>query len=275
MMRNTKKRPKAAGKSYREGIDVMQLLEMFPDEETATQWFERTLWDGERCCGHCGSVNTHDVPNRKPMPYRCRDCRKYFSVRTGTPLAHSNVKLRKWAVAIYLEITSLKSISSLKLSRDIGVRQPTAWFMLHRIREAWTRNGNGTTFSGPVEVDEVYMGGKRRNMSNAKRKQLTGRGPVGKTAVAGMKDRDSNQVSAPVVPNTKSETMSRFIMEHVEPGAKIYTDDALTYHALPNHETVKHSVGEYVRGKAPHQRRGVLLEPVEAGAHRNLPQVVS
>ena len=253
----------------------MQLLEMFPDEETATQWFERTLWDGERCCGHCGSVNTHDVPNRKPMPYRCRDCRKYFSVRTGTPLAHSNVKLRKWAVAIYLEITSLKSISSLKLSRDIGVRQPTAWFMLHRIREAWTRNGNGTTFSGPVEVDEVYMGGKRRNMSNAKRKQLTGRGPVGKTAVAGMKDRDSNQVSAPVVPNTKSETMSRFIMEHVEPGAKIYTDDALTYHALPNHETVKHSVGEYVRGKAPHQRRGVLLEPVEAGAHRNLPQVVS
>ena len=251
-MRNTKKRPKAAGKSYREGITVIQLLEMFPDEETATEWFESTLWDGERCCGHCGSVNTHEVPNRKPMPYRCRDCRKYFSVRTGTPLAHSNVKLRKWAVAIYLEITSLKSVSSLKLARDIGVRQPTAWFMLHRIREAWTRsgNGNGTPFSGPVEVDEAYMGGKRRNMSNAKRKQLTGRGPVGKTAVAGIKDRDSNRVEAKVVRNTKSETMSRFIMEHVKPGTKVYTDDALTYHALPNHETVKHGVGECVRGKA-------------------------
>ena len=225
---------------------------MFPDEATATKWFESTLWNGERCCGHCGSINTHNVPNRKPMPYRCRDCRKYFSVRTGTPLAHSNVKLRKWAVAIYLELTSLKGISSMKLHRDIGVRQPTAWFMLHRIREAWGKaeNGNGTPFSGPVEVDETYMGGKRRNMSNAKRKELTGRGTVGKTAVAGMKDRASNQVSAKVVPNTKSETMSRFIMEHVEPGAKIYTDDALTYHALPNHETVKHSVGEYVRGKA-------------------------
>ena len=152
----------------------MQLLEMFPDEETATEWFERTLWKGERCCGHCGSVNTHDVPNRKPMPYRCRDCRKYFSVRTGTPLAHSNVKLRKWAIAIYLEITSLKSISSVKLSRDIGVRQPTAWFMLHRIREAWKRNGNGTLFSGPVEVDETYMGGKRRNSPRRSVRPLQG-----------------------------------------------------------------------------------------------------
>ena len=252
MMRNTKTRPNAAGKSYRKSITVIQLLEMFPDEETAIEWFERTLWEGERCCGHCGSTNTHDVPNRKPMPYRCRDCRKYFSVRTGTPLAHSNVKLRKWAVAIYLEVTSLKSVSSMKLSRDIGVRQPTAWFMLHRIREAWTRNENsdGNPFSGPVEVDETYMGEKRRNMSKTKREALTGRGTVGKTAVAGMKDRNSNRIQAKVVANTKSETMSRFIMEHVEPGTKVYTDDALTYHALPNHETVKHSVGEYVRWKA-------------------------
>ena len=101
-----------------------------------------------------------------------------------------------------------------------------------------------------MEVDEAFFGGKRRNMSNKKRRELTGRGTVGKTAVAGVKDRESNQVQARVVPDTKSETMSRFIMEHVDPGARIYTDDALTYHALPNHETVKHSVGEYVRGQA-------------------------
>ena len=94
------------------------------------------------------------------------------------------------------------------------------------------------------------MGGKRRNMPKAKREALTGRGAVGKTAVAGIKDRDSNRVEAKVVRNTKSETMNRFIMEHVNPGTRIYTDDALTYHALPNHETVKHSVGEYMRGKA-------------------------
>ena len=248
MMRNTETRPKAPGKAHREGLTILQLAAMFPTEKAAETWFEETMWPDERCCGRCGSTNTHETPNRKPMPYRCRDCKRYFSVRTGTPIAKTNLPLQKWAVGIYLELTSLKSVSSMKLSRDIGVSQPAAWFMLHRIREAWTRNGNG--FSGPVEVDETYMGGKRKNMSHKKRKTLTGRGPVGKTAVAGIKDRASNRVSAKVVPNTKSETMSRFIMEHVEPGAKIYTDDALTYHALPNHETVKHSVGEYVRGKA-------------------------
>ena len=184
------------------------------------------------------------------MPYWCPDCRSYFSVRTGTALAHTKIALRKWAIAIYLELTSLKSISSMKLHRDIGVSQPAAWFMLHRIRQAWSKSDNGTPLSGPVEVDETYMGGKRRNMPKSKRKELEGRGPVGKVAVAGVKDRASNRVMAEVVPDTTSETMSRFIMEHVEPGTKVYTDDALTYHALPNHETVKHSVGEYVRGKA-------------------------
>ena len=223
---------------------------MFPTEEVAAKWFEHQLWNGDRCCGHCGSLNTKETSNRKPMPYWCPDCRSYFSVRTGTALAHTKIALRKWAIAIYLELTSLKSISSMKLHRDIGVSQPAAWFMLHRIRQAWSKSDNGTPLSGPVEVDETYMGGKRRNMPKSKRKELEGRGPVGKVAVAGVKDRASNRVMAEVVPDTTSETMSRFIMEHVEPGTKVYTDDALTYHALPNHETVKHSVGEYVRGKA-------------------------
>ena len=224
---------------------------MFPDEESATKWFEETLWPDERCCGKCGSTRTKKA-SHKTMPYWCTDGRHYFSVRTGTPLAKTNVPLRKWAIAIYLELTSLKGVSSMKLHRDIGVSQPTAWFILHRIREAWNRpNGNGNGFSGPVEVDEAYMGGKRRNMSNAKRKELTGRGTVGKTAVAGIKDRKSNQVVARVVPNTKSETMCRFIMEYTDSDTvMVYTDDALTYNRLPNHETVKHSVGEYVRGKA-------------------------
>jgi transposase-like protein len=224
---------------------------MFYSEDVATRWFEQTLWPEQRCCGHCGSIATSEVPNRKPMPYRCRDCRKYFSVRTGTPIAKTNLPLRKWAVAIYLELTSLKSISSMKLSRDIGVSQPAAWFMLHRIREGWSGLSGNPPFSGPVEVDETYMGGKRRNMSTEKREALTGRGPVGKVAVAGIKDRTTNKVQATVIPDTKSETLCRFIMEHADgPDTKIYTDDALTYHVLPNHETVKHSVGEYVRGKA-------------------------
>ena len=143
---------KAPGKSHRKGITLMQLMDMFPDKETATEWFEKQAW-GEtgRCCGHCGSIETKEVPNAKPMPYWCRDCRSYFSVRTGTPLAHSNVCIRKWAIAIYLCSTSLKGVSSMKLHRDLGVTQRTAWFMLHRLRKAWEEESD-ETFDGPAEM---------------------------------------------------------------------------------------------------------------------------
>ena len=139
IMGGMKTKHKAPRKSHREGVDLFQITAMFPDDVTAKRWFEQTLWGVERCCGHCGSVATHEVPKRKPMPYWCKDCRNYFSVRTGTAIARSNVPLRKWAMAIYLCLTSLKSVSSLKLHRDIKVSQPTAWFMLHRIREAWAQ----------------------------------------------------------------------------------------------------------------------------------------
>jgi transposase-like protein len=168
-------------------------------------------------------------------------------------LERSKVPLRKWAIAIYLELTSLKSISSMKLHRDLAITQKTAWFMLHRIREAWSDADDHSSFTGPVEVDETYFGGKRKNMSNARREELagTGRGPVGKTAVVGAKDRATNQVAATVVRSTDSGTLQNFVKDHTDAGATVYTDDAAAYDSLPfRHETVKHSVSEYVRGKA-------------------------
>ena len=151
-------------------------------------------------------VREHEHPARNPQDDALLVHRlpvSYFSVKTGTPLASSNVPLRKWAIAIYLCLTSLKSVSSMKLHRDLKVSQKTAWFMLHRIREAWMPKDNGPAFSGPVEVDETYFGGKRKpTCRNAKRKELAeegaGRGAVGKTAVVGAKDRATNQVSARV-----------------------------------------------------------------------------
>jgi len=251
-MKQTEARAKAPGKAHRKGLSFLQVAEMFKDEESSLKWLEEQIWPDGPFCPDCGSFNVQSGIKHKTMTHRCRDCpkRPMFSIRKGTVMESTKLPYRAWAVGIYLFTTNIKGISSMRLHRELGIGQKAAWFMLARLRKA---AAIGTeTFHGPVEVDEVYMGGKRRNMSNAKRKALagTGRGAVGKTAVAGIKDRPSNRVAARVVPNTKSETMSRFIMEHMEPGAKVYTDDALTYHSLPNHETVRHSVSEYVKGKA-------------------------
>jgi len=158
---------KAPGKSHRKGISLIKLTEIFPDEHSAEKWFESILWKNGRVCGHCGSDKTSQVSHRT-MPYRCKSCRKHFSVRTGTTIARTSVPLRKWAFAVYLFVTNLKGVSSMKLHKEIEVTQKTAWFMLHRLRESWSVSGL-EQFIGPVEVDETYMGGKRKNMSKTKR----------------------------------------------------------------------------------------------------------
>ena len=237
---------KGPGKHYREGVTMMAIADM--TEDSATKWFESWMWPGGEIVWKCGSLDTYRVKSRKPMPYRCRDCRQYFSLKTGTAMEDSKLPLKLWGWAIYLEITNLKGVSSMKLHRDLGIRQATAWHMLHRIREAFS--DVASHFIGPVEVDETYVGGKRKNMSLAKRRELagTGRGAVGKTAVVGAKDRSTNMVAARVVQRTDRDTLEGFIKHVTEDGAVIYTDEARAYDSLPNHESVRHGVGEYVRG---------------------------
>jgi len=227
-------------------MSIIELMEMFPSEDAATLWFESVLWGSAgRCCGKCGSTSTKPVPNAKPMPYWCSDCRSYFSVRTGTAIARSNVPLRKWAIAIYLCLTSLKSVSSMKLHRDLDVSQKTAWFMLHRIREAWAAESGGP-FAGPVEADETFVGGKSKNMHASDRRR---RGVPPKVVVAGVRDRKTRRVRARVVPKADSRTLCRFV-EAAAPGAFVYTDEAGAYTDLDRRASVNHSAGEYVRAQA-------------------------
>ena len=242
---------KGPGKHYRDSVSLVELFRMFPDDQTAEAWFVKQFWPNGIACPECGSLNVQTGTKHKSMPYRCRDCKKRFSTRTNTVMQSSKLGYQVWAIAIYLLTTSLKSVSSMKLHRDLKVTQKTAWHLAHRIRESMIKQGGVGLFSGPVEVDETYVGGLRKNMAKSKREKLEGRGPVGKAAVVGIKDRGTNEVRAKVVDSTDAETLQSFIAEHTESSAKVYTDDATAYSNLPfDHESVKHSVAEYVKGKA-------------------------
>ncbi len=237
----------APGKHYRKGMTLIQLQDKFPDDATAEQWFIDTRWPDGVHCPACDSDNVQERKSRKPQPYRCRECRKDFSVKTGTLMQGSNLGYRVWALAFYLMSTGIKGTSSMKLHRDLGITQKTAWHLAHRIRETWA--DNTPSFAGPVEVDETYMGGKNAN-KHADKKIPNANGTIGKTAVVGMKDRDSNAVKASVVERTNQETLQEFVNTRKEDGAKVYTDEHGGYIGLDNHEAVKHSVGEYVNGQA-------------------------
>ena len=242
---------KGPGKNHREGITLKKFFGMFPHDAAAEQWFVQQRWPDGICCPRCGSSNVQVGTKHKTMPYRCREkaCgRKFFSVKTGSVMEGSKIGYQDWLMATFLLNTGLKSVASMKLHRDLGITQKSAWFLAHRVRKAWEQEDKAP-FDGPVEVDETYVGGKRKNMSKSKRKQLTGRGPVGKTAVVGAKDRETNQVAAKVVRSTDKETLQGFVKDHAAEDATVYTDDASAYETLPfDHDSVKHSLKEYVKG---------------------------
>ncbi len=236
-----------------ENISLYQFFERFPNEESARVYFEKKRWNDQIVCPHCGSEKTSECKNHKPMPYRCKSCRKHFSVRTGTVLAESRLPLHKWLMAMYMLTTARKGISSVQMAKELGITQKSAWFLAQRIRECWfgkdSDSDRSDKLEGIVEVDETYVGGKNKGMHAHKRKQHTRFS--NKQIVLGMRERNGNVRAFHMEKNDRS--MAAPIHKHVEKGSIVMTDSAAVYNHLSKsyeHHSVNHSVGEYVRGQA-------------------------
>lgn len=237
--------------SSRSTISTLELFSLYPDEEAARIYFEERRWHGEPFCPFCGGYDRITARKGQRLGYyRCRDCAKEFTVRTGTIFERSHVPLHKWLYSMYLVVTARKGISSLQLAKQIGVTQKTAWFVLGRLREAC--GDDPGKLRGIIEIDEAYIGGLEKNKHAAKKQHL-GRGTVGKQALLGMRERGGKSIAMPIS-GTDRGTLHNQIGRHVEFGSTIYTDDHQGYSGMAQyeHDSVCHTSGEYVRPGGVH-----------------------
>jgi transposase-like protein len=236
-------------------ISTFQLFERFPDKESARLYFESRLWPTGVICPVCRSGER--ITARKGGYYRCNACSEDFTVRTGTVMERSHIPLHKWLYAMYLLVTARKGISSLQLAKEIGITQKSAWFLLHRLREACGKDLR--KLRGIVEIDETYVGGKERN-KHADKKLNLGRGAVGKTAVLGMRERGGRLKALPLF-DTSIESIQSEIYRHVEYGAELHTDEAPVYADMDGifyrHDSINHGLKQY-------RRRNVTTNGVES-----------
>ena len=229
-------------------------IRYFSDEQTCIDTIAFIRWPNGPECPACLTPKNRQHWLKTQRRWQCRDCGRQYSVKLNTIFEDSAISLTKWLPAMWLLANCKNGISSYEIARSIGVTQKSAWFMLHRIREAMkNRSIKKLGTSGkPVEVDETYVGGKMKNMHKSRRERLNlaERGD-NKVAVMGMLDRYAREVRVKVIPNVNRYTLQAEILKQVVPVGTVYTDQHSGYEGLKAahfiHKTVNH-LQEYVRG---------------------------
>jgi transposase-like protein len=243
---------------------LLEAIQHFSDEQICIDAVAMMRWPQGVRCGYCEADKPYYLSTQKR--WKCRSCRKQFSVKVNSIFEDSPISLKKWLPALWLLVNCKNGVSSYEIARDLGVTQKSAWFMLQRLRLALRARDfsfkMGSSEGGAVEIDETFVGGKPVNMHKSRRlkiariqgeqsRKANEYGRAGKAAIMGMYDREARQVRATVVPNVKRETLQNEILNNIEHGATIYSDQAVSYNALKEHyvhETVSH-LDAYVRGQ--------------------------
>jgi transposase-like protein len=233
---------------------LLEAVSYFADPDRAHEYAVAMRWPNGVACPRmgCGNADVQVIATRKL--WRCKECKRQFSVRVGTIFEDSPIPFTKWLPAFWLLTNTKNGTSSCELARGVGVSQKTAWFMLHRIRETMTTRTFETKLQGEVEADETYVGGRRKNDGRVRGRKSPGP-QAGKAMVFGVIERGpkgKSRVRAEVVPNVQSRTLLPKLRDNVAFGSTVYTDDMAAYNALSTwgfkHFVINHAVS-YVEGR--------------------------
>ncbi len=242
--------------------NLTEIQKHFQDEDSAREFLEQMRWDDNLpICPHCKEKGAYKLTPKADSKsrvrkgvWKCKACRKQFTVTVGTIFEDSRIPLNKWLFAIHLLCSSKKGISAHQMHRLLGVTYKSAWFMMHRIRHAMSVDPLASKLNGIVEADETYVGGKAKNMhAKVRKEKIQGRGAVNKAPVFTLVERDG-RVKSTHVANVTGENLKEVLLKHVEKDAHLKTDESPSYNAaspeFASHETVNHKQDEYVRGEA-------------------------
>ena len=245
---------------------LMEAIKHFSDPAVCVSFMARIRWQDGPECPRCHSKRHSFLTTR--LMWKCLDCKKQYSVKVGSIFEDSPLGLDKWLCAMWMIANDKNGVSSYEIAKGIGITQKSAWFMLHRIRDAM-RTGTFAKLSGEVEVDETFIGGKARNMHASRRaKKITGRGPEGKAIAFGMVERGGD-VRTATVDTRKRKDLEPIIKENIQAGPAIFSDELKSYETLEGdfqHSVINHAV-EYVNGNVHNNTMENFWSLLKRGLH--------